>query len=63
MNESRRQIESHETERERRKEQSLEEALEDTFPASDPISVVQPRPSRPDPVPPKSRDHATAKSS
>ena len=29
----------------RRVEQSLEEGLEDTFPASDPINVIQPPPS------------------
>jgi hypothetical protein len=31
--------------RRRRLEQSLEQGLEDTFPASDPINVVQPPPS------------------
>ena len=29
-------------------EQDLEEGLEDTFPASDPVSIVQPRPRRRD---------------
>ena len=32
----------------RRLERSLEEGLEDTFPASDPINVTQPPPSRED---------------
>jgi hypothetical protein len=33
--------------RKRRLEESLEEGLEDTFPASDPINVIQPvRPAR-----------------
>jgi hypothetical protein len=31
------------TERRQRVERDLERALEDTFPASDPVSVVQPR--------------------
>ena len=39
----------HETEAERKQkrrlERSLEEGLEDTFPASDPINVIQPPPS------------------
>jgi hypothetical protein len=34
-----------EAERRRRLEQSLESGLEGTFPASDPINVVQPPPS------------------
>jgi hypothetical protein len=34
-----------EAERQRRLERSLEEGLEGTFPASDPINVVQPPPS------------------
>jgi len=34
-----------EAERRRRLEQSLEQGLEGTFPASDPINVVQPPPS------------------
>jgi hypothetical protein len=37
--------ESEEAARRRRREQSLESGLEDTFPASDPISIVQPPPS------------------
>ena len=32
----------------RRLERSLEEGLEDTFPASDPVNVTQPPPSRQD---------------
>jgi hypothetical protein len=35
-------------ERRQRLEKSLESGLEDTFPASDAISVVQPLPSAPD---------------
>jgi hypothetical protein len=35
-------------EAQRRLEKSLEEGLEDSFPASDPINVVQPPPSRQD---------------
>ena len=38
------QAEAEEKER-RRLEKSLEEGLEDTFPASDPINVTQPPPS------------------
>lgn len=38
------QIEAEEKER-RRLERSLEEGLEDSFPASDPINVTQPPPS------------------
>jgi nicotinate phosphoribosyltransferase len=34
-----------EAERRRRLERSLEEGLEDSFPASDPINVTQPPPS------------------
>jgi hypothetical protein len=33
---------NHEEARKRRLEQSLEQGLEDTFPASDPINVTQP---------------------
>lgn len=35
-------------EKKRRLEKALEEGLEDTFPASDPINVTQPPPSRRD---------------
>jgi hypothetical protein len=35
-------------EKKRRLERALEEGLEDTFPASDPINVTQPPPSRKD---------------
>jgi hypothetical protein len=34
--------------RKRRLERSLERGLEDSFPASDPINVTQPAPTRPD---------------
>ena len=33
--------------RKRRLERSLEQGLEDSFPASDPINVTQPAPTRP----------------
>jgi hypothetical protein len=36
---------------ERRLEKSLEKGLEDTFPASDPVEVTQPPPSRADKEP------------
>jgi hypothetical protein len=32
----------------RRLDQALEEGLEETFPGSDPVSIVQPSPSKPD---------------
>jgi hypothetical protein len=32
----------------RRLDQALEEGLEETFPGSDPVSIVQPAPSKPD---------------
>jgi hypothetical protein len=32
----------------RRLDEALEEGLEETFPASDPVNVIQPAPSRPD---------------
>ena len=32
----------------RRLDQALEEGLEETFPGSDPVSVTQPAPSKPD---------------
>jgi len=32
----------------RRLEEALEEGLEETFPASDPVNVTQPPPSKPD---------------
>jgi hypothetical protein len=32
----------------RRLDQALEEGLEQTFPASDPVSITQPAPSKPD---------------
>ena len=32
------------------KEEKLEEGLEESFPASDPISVIQPHPARHDPA-------------
>ena len=32
----------------RRLEQALEEGLEETFPASDPVNVIQPAPSKKD---------------
>lgn len=35
-------------------EEQLEEGLEDTFPASDPVSVTQPQPTRKEEEPPKS---------
>jgi hypothetical protein len=35
----------------RKAERSLEQGLEDTFPASDPINVIQPPPSRQDKKP------------
>jgi hypothetical protein len=34
--------------RKRRLERSLERGLEDSFPASDPVNVTQPAPTRPD---------------
>jgi hypothetical protein len=37
-----------ETKRRERLERSLEEGLEDSFPASDPVNVVQPPPTRTD---------------
>jgi hypothetical protein len=37
-----------EIERRRRLERSLEEGLEDTFPASDPVNVTQPQPTERD---------------
>ncbi len=46
------QTKSHETkshqksEEQKRLDKSLEEGLEDTFPASDPVNVTQPPPSR-----------------
>jgi hypothetical protein len=36
----------------KRRERNLEEALEDTFPSSDPLSVTQPQPSRQAPTQP-----------
>jgi len=39
---------SDDAKRRQRLEQSLEEGLEDSFPASDPINVTQPPPSRQD---------------
>jgi hypothetical protein len=41
----RKQTEKDDAERRRRLEKSLEEGLEDSFPASDPINVTQPPPS------------------
>jgi nicotinate phosphoribosyltransferase len=38
------QIERDEGERRRRQEEALDEALKDTFPASDPVSLEQPAP-------------------
>jgi nicotinate phosphoribosyltransferase len=38
------EIERDEGERRRRQEEALDEALKDTFPASDPVSVEQPAP-------------------
>ncbi len=35
-------------EQKKKKDRALEEGLEDSFPASDPVSVVQPSPSKPD---------------
>jgi hypothetical protein len=32
----------------RRLDQALEEGLEETFPGSDPVSITQPSPSKPD---------------
>jgi len=32
----------------RRLDQALEEGLEETFPGSDPVSITQPAPSKPD---------------
>lgn len=32
------------------KEEKLEEGLQETFPASDPVSVIQPHPARHDPA-------------
>jgi hypothetical protein len=32
----------------RRLDQALEEGLEETFPGSDPVSIIQPAPSKPD---------------
>jgi nicotinate phosphoribosyltransferase len=39
------EIERDEGERRRRQEEALDEALKDTFPASDPVSLAQPSPS------------------
>jgi hypothetical protein len=41
----RKQTEKDDAQRRRRLEKSLEEGLEDSFPASDPINVTQPPPS------------------
>lgn len=32
----------------KKQDEKLDEAVEDTFPASDPVSLVQPPPSKPD---------------
>jgi nicotinate phosphoribosyltransferase len=42
-------LKSHRNDRDRRRreEQALDEALKDTFPASDPISIEQPAPGEP----------------
>ncbi len=37
----------HKDEEQRRLERALEEGLEETFPASDPVNVTQPRKARP----------------
>lgn len=43
------QAKSHQkSEEQKRLDKSLEEGLEDTFPASDPVNVTQPPPSRRD---------------
>jgi len=44
----------HEEDRDKaRREEQLEEGLEETFPASDPVSVAQPAPSHGDRHPPR----------
>jgi hypothetical protein len=40
-----REAEREERERRRRQEEALDEALRDTFPASDPVAVEQPAPA------------------
>jgi hypothetical protein len=48
MSGSRRTQEGAESAEKRRLEQALEEGLEETFPGSDPVNVVQPAPSKRD---------------
>jgi hypothetical protein len=48
MNGSQRRREGAESAEKRRLEQALEEGLEETFPASDPVNVTQPAPTKGD---------------
>jgi hypothetical protein len=43
------EAERDERERRRRQEEALDEALSNSFPASDPVSIEQPAPPSPDP--------------